>query len=110
MLSSGRDEDGELTGCGLGAGFCADVSPPASDPVGSLAGKVGRFHARHRLHLHLRHWNLIQTGFSRFWMLRFLFPGGHFGPRAGRAALQQETQKPGSGGAACSSGRALTHV
>lgn len=31
MLSFGRDEDAELTGCGFGACFCADISLPHCD-------------------------------------------------------------------------------
>lgn len=93
MLSFGRDEDGELTGCGFAAGFCTDISLPASDPVRSF---TRRSPSASPPVLPLEP---IQTGFSSVLDAAFPLSGGRFCKlRTGRAALQQETQQPGSGG------------
>lgn len=90
MLSFGRDEDGELTGCGFAAGFCTDISLPASDPVRSF---TRRSPSASPPVLPLEP---IQTGFSSVLDAAFPLSGGHFrtsdrpsGPAAGNAATRK---------------------
>lgn len=103
MFNSGRDEDAELTGCGFGACFCADISLLTVAAARSFAGKVERFNVHHLHYLPFRDVNEPKLFFLvRFRTPRFLFhrrvrnrTRGHF---RGRALLQQQTQQPGSRG------------
>lgn len=76
MFNSGRDEDAELTGCGFGACFCADISLLTVAAVRSFAGKVERFNVHYLHYLPFRDLNEPKQFFLvRFRTPRFLFPG-----------------------------------
>lgn len=94
MLSFGRDENAELTGCG----FCADISLPHCDRCEEFRWKSRVIQRSSSPLPPVPRFERIQTvgsgpRVSSFW--------GSFStsdrPR-GRALLQQETQQPGSGG------------
>lgn len=97
MLSLGRDEDAELTGCGFAACFCADIFMPLPrrDPREGFRPNGPRLHGP-RLRRRPKPNRPVSVLDPRLPRSRVPFSTWD-GPK-GCALLQQETQQRGSGG------------